>query len=688
MFICLAIFMAWSMYQSDKQKKHQAALRRLQNNNEAAVPPGPGAQGELKGAPNGAPSSDPAKAAAVEASPPSPPRPQHPVKEAVLESAESWIRLSLTSERGGGIREAHLPQYKNFIPKKGMPREDLVLVPKLAEGPSVLALGIESLSSGAVPAAAGAATRLPSIEREAWEMEVDEGARSVVFRNHLSESGAAEGGLAITRRLRLRPEKPDEPALALEVEFENRGSAALTFQYVLHGPGGLRSEKQRERGADLKVVVGKFALNGPLIVSSTPTGEKSSNVWSDRPAFIGVLNNYFAAVVAAVDRHGAPEEIAPMPRLHAVLKQSFLEPQALADLLQAKYQGRGFADLMPAERLEVEESGIRTARVNLVSVPYTLEPGQKLTDHYLVYLGPRKDALLERYDKLNLVAINDYGITTWIVKLFLGILQFFHWIIGSWGFAIVCLTLVVRSALHPINRRQQAGMMRYQKQLQKIQPQMTALKEKYQGDRLKMNQEMQKLFRENKINPFGMMGGCLMVFLQLPIWIGLIETLNYSIDLRQAPFLGWIEDLSRPDRLATIAHTIPLVPNNLNLLPILYVILMLVQQKMQPKPTDPQARQTQRTMTFMMVAFGFIFYDFASGLLVYFLTSAIFGLVESKIIKTQLAREDEAGGGQAAAGPAAPGGGSPAAVPSGGGALYQSSRAFAKPKKPKQQKRW
>ena len=133
-------------------------------------------------------------------------------------------------------------------------------------------------------------------------------------------------------------------------------------------------------------------------------------------------------------------------------------------------------------------------------------------------------------------------------------------------------------------------------------------------------------------------GGCLLIFLQLPIWIGLISTFTLAIELRHQPFL-YIADLTQADHLFHHGIAIPLLGEYFNLLPVLYVILTLVNQKMMPKSSDPQMQSQQKMMTFMMVAFGFIFYGFSSGLLVYFITSAALGIFEQRLIRAELKRE-------------------------------------------------
>ena len=146
---------------------------------------------------------------------------------------------------------------------------------------------------------------------------------------------------------------------------------------------------------------------------------------------------------------------------------------------------------------------------------------------------------------------------------------------------------------------------------------------------------MQELFKSEGVNPAKMFGGCLFIFLQLPVWLALINTFTIAIELRQTSFL-WVADLTRPDMLFQLPFSLPFLGNWFNLLPILYVIISIVNQKMMPQSEDPQAQMQQKMMSFMLIAFGFIFYSFASGLMVYFITSAMIGIAEQKMIRRDL----------------------------------------------------
>lgn len=259
-----------------------------------------------------------------------------------------------------------------------------------------------------------------------------------------------------------------------------------------------------------------------------------------------------------------------------------------------------------------------------------VNPGRE--DSYQLFVGPKDPEVLAQYSAFKYGELIDYGMLGWIVRFFLFLMRAVESWTASWGIAIIGLTFLVRAVLHPMNRKNQRTMQQQQKKMAVIKPQMEEIKKEYKNDPVKQNKMMQQLFKENDVNPAAMFGGCLMIFWQLPIWIALINTFTVAIELRQAGFL-YIEDLTRPDQLLELPFTMPLLGSWFNLLPLLYVIVTLVNQRMMPQSDDPQMKAQQRMMTFMMVAFGFIFYTFASGLLLYFLTSATIGIFEQRLIR-------------------------------------------------------
>jgi YidC/Oxa1 family membrane protein insertase len=200
----------------------------------------------------------------------------------------------------------------------------------------------------------------------------------------------------------------------------------------------------------------------------------------------------------------------------------------------------------------------------------------------------------------------------------------------NWGVAIILLTLVVRAILFPLNRVQQSSMAKYAATMQRLKPEIDALKAKHKNNTRKFNEEQMKLLRAHGATP--PLGGCLLMFLQFPIWISLFQILRTAIELRHAPFALWVDDLSRPDQMPLGFDVMGL--DHLNLLPILMALAMIVQMRFQAKTTDPSQAQMQRTMAMIMpVMMLFFLYAYPSGLSLYILTSSLLGILEYQLIR-------------------------------------------------------
>jgi len=243
-------------------------------------------------------------------------------------------------------------------------------------------------------------------------------------------------------------------------------------------------------------------------------------------------------------------------------------------------------------------------------------------------MGPKKKEVLETYP--DMAGILDYGIFGAISRILLTMLHWFHRLIPNYGVGIILLTVLVKVVLHRFTRKGQISMHK----MQKLQPLIRELQEKYKNDKQRLSKEQMELFRKHGANP---MSGCMPIFFQLPVFFGLFRMLQNSVDLRHEGFMLWINDLSRPDTITQIG-SFPL-----NILPILMVISWVVQQSTMPKPSDPQQAQTQKMMKFMPIIFGFMLYGMASGLTLYWLTSTFLGILEQKLIKLEIARMDERG---------------------------------------------
>ena len=262
------------------------------------------------------------------------------------------------------------------------------------------------------------------------------------------------------------------------------------------------------------------------------------------------------------------------------------------------------------------------------------DPGETDVYRYVIYAGPKDPKVLETdHEAQVLIYEKDLSTFSTIGRVILAVLRVFHGLVGNMGVAIILLTLCVRGALFPLNRRSQTSMARYQKKMKRVQPKLEEIKQRFANDLKKQREAQAKLMQEE--GAFPPLGGCLPMLLQMPIFFGLFSALRTAFDLRQESFFWWIDDLSQPDRLFTINLPIPIIGTieYLNLQPLLMMALMLLQQLGMPKPTDEQAARMQKMMRFMPFLFGFFLYSYAAGLSLYVITSSAFGIIEMRVIK-------------------------------------------------------
>jgi YidC/Oxa1 family membrane protein insertase len=252
----------------------------------------------------------------------------------------------------------------------------------------------------------------------------------------------------------------------------------------------------------------------------------------------------------------------------------------------------------------------KAAETSLSFQPVSIPPGQSAEREIRVYIGPKQAALLEAAGA-NLDRSIDLGYSwmTPLTKIFLWLLRALYALIPNYGVAIILLTILVRLVTAPLTARQMNSM----KRMQALQPRIKAMQEKYAGDKPKLSEETMKLYRESGVNP---LGGCLPILLQFPVFVGLYYALQSSIELRQAPFFGWINDLSAPETL----FTIPGLDLPVRILPLVMGASMVLQQKLSPQTSMDPAQQ-RMMLIIMPVMFTVMFYTFPSGLVLYWLVS-------------------------------------------------------------------
>jgi YidC/Oxa1 family membrane protein insertase len=268
-------------------------------------------------------------------------------------------------------------------------------------------------------------------------------------------------------------------------------------------------------------------------------------------------------------------------------------------------------------RGELLPSGLLKA--TYIYPPLSLAPQEQALSQLTLYLGPRDLNVLKKIGK-NLDQAVDFGWTDIIAKPLLYILLFFNKYVNNYGIAIILLTILVKLLFWPLTHKSQKSM----KEMQKLQPHMAKIREKYKDDKQRMNQELMGLYKTYKVNP---MGGCLPLLIQFPVFLALFRVLGRCIELRHAPFMLWIADLSAPDRLFNFSFRIPLMqaPYGIPVLTLLMGASMFIQQKMTPTVGDPaQAKM----MMFLPVVFTFMFINFPSGLVLYWFVSNILTIVQ------------------------------------------------------------
>lgn len=283
-----------------------------------------------------------------------------------------------------------------------------------------------------------------------------------------------------------------------------------------------------------------------------------------------------------------------------------------------------FSALVPAT--PVEEARVWTYKDS----PIIAFKGKTDKNQFYIYAGPKEHDTLSKLN-IGLEHIINFGFFSIIARPLFWILKFFYGFFGNYGWAIIMLTIVTRIPFIPLVNKGQKSM----KKLQAIQPKMAEIREKYKKDPQKMQKEMSELYKKHKVNP---MGGCLPMLLQIPVFFALYKVLLIAIELRGAPFMLWIKDLSAPDTLfGYIPAMVPLIGGfAVGPLPIVMGLTMLIQQKMTPSGMDPKQA---KMMLMMPVIFTFMFLNFASGLVLYWLVNNILSIIQQFFVNKKLAKE-------------------------------------------------
>jgi len=265
-----------------------------------------------------------------------------------------------------------------------------------------------------------------------------------------------------------------------------------------------------------------------------------------------------------------------------------------------------------------------------------LDVGEKNENVVYFFAGPKELDLIDAYqetlgiEKFELAI--DFGWYYFLTKPFLHILSWLYGMVGNMGIAILVFATLLRILMLPIAGKSFESMAK----MRKIQPRLTELQKRYKDDRLRLNQEMLALYKKEQVNPAS---GCLPMLIQIPVFFSLYKVLSVSIEMRQAPFFGWIHDLSvrDPSSVFTLFGLVPWpIPNFLNIgvWPVLMGITMYLQQKMNPQatPSSQQASDAMKAMKWMPVLFTFMMGNFASGLVIYWTWSNVLSIIQQRYV--------------------------------------------------------
>jgi len=463
---------------------------------------------------------------------------------------------------------------------------------------------------------------------------------------------------------------PEPLMLRIDLGVENVSGEPLTVALEEGGPLGIRQENPQydmRRLATARWTSDGMRLDKPLqrsdLVKAAQHGEPrllGSGSGEEPFVWLALVNKFFGVFERPLPATGvAPQYV-----------QAVSATAAAPDL--------------------PDNPGDLLARVR--TTPQTLAPGGQSEFHFEIYAGPKDSKILARsnpafadskrlaYDLVQNADVRCVCTFQPLPRVMAWLLHTIHAVVRNYGIAIIVMVVVIRGLLHPLTVFQQKSMFRMQDAMTRLQPLLQKAREKFPNDKVRQNQEMMRIYAEENVNPAASIVGMLPLFIQMPILVALWTALNTDVHLRHAPFDGWwIEDLSAPDALVTFAGdglTIPVLGwlpligrvftniHSLNLLPLLMAVSMWLQQRYMPKPghhakpgeakpagTTPakpgamtpeqQLRQQQMIGYMMCVLFPLMFYNMPAGLNLYWMSTNIFGIGETLIIRRQLKAEKE-----------------------------------------------
>ncbi len=413
------------------------------------------------------------------------------------------------------------------------------------------------------------------------KLSVSQGSRSIEF------VFVTERGLVIKKIFTFNA---DSYMIDCDVVLQNGSEMSLNDSIVISTPGIFNDEvKKRSR----------FAFEGPVVflndeyTTIKPKDIEEQNTYSGSIDWSGYMERYFMTAVMPGAASGSTGDVAV--NLDTKIKLSYANDIITNDFIQMMDK---------------------------------LDPGKQASYPFIFYLGPKSLRVLGQYKNSFKNAVN-FGFFNILAKPLLITMNTIYDVIPNYGVAIILLTVLIKLIFWPLGTKSYKSMNK----MKKVQPLMTELRAKYKNDKQKMNQEIMALYKTYKVNPAS---GCLPMLVQMPIFFALYRMLYQAIELRHAPFFGWIADLSAPDRLFEFGFSIPMMqaPYGVPMLTLIMGASFLLQQKMTPSTGDPiQAKMMMLMPIFMTV----LFINFPAGLVLYMFVNNIISMGQQYYIQKKFA---------------------------------------------------
>lgn len=498
-----------------------------------------------------------------------------------LESEDLHIEFTNV---GGAIKSVLLPNYFAAPKPWEKPSEKLKILEPLTQAYLPLILtGVPDDEGSGILSGADA-----DLANRRFFAVVDKAERKIVFTTTIDNK-------IIVEKTYIIPEKGYR--IEFQLKLQNIGNDEQKLRYRLFCGSGLKKEESGRQY--LRTGVVGYRVPGDQVKTADGSDLDFSESEESKIAWAAVRDKYFAAIL--------------MPKTNGKKSDSIGHVASFVFDTEDEDFGEDLAVAMDSNRVKIQS-------------------GESFEQGFTYYVGPIDKSML----KEDFGAILSFGsYLGWISEIMLFVLNGIYVALPNYGICILLLTIIMQVLTHPLTKKQQISMFK----MQKLGPHLKQLREKYKSDKNKLNTETWALYKKAGVNPFA---GCWPMLIQIPIFIALYTALNQAIELRQAGFMWWIDDLSQPDAVMPLNISFLFISiKSLNILPLMMTASMLIQQWLMPKTQDAQAQQQQKMMMFMPVIFLFILYDLPSGLCLYWTFRNILSIVEQKIIKKHLAAEDE-----------------------------------------------